>query len=263
MSTPSSQTTPPTPEQQVAARFARDTAGHQMTVLHDDGLYRHLRFMSPRTSEFWFDLVTTPYALIFKGDGEAFVFTINATRDMFDLFRKTSYRGGINPGYWSEKLASHRDAAWTYSQRLFDEEVTRDLEAAEEHYPGIGAAWAEHVEFEYNTEHEEEARRALDDFRFGESYRATCTKCDWSLDDDSWMTARRGMAEHTKEAGEKHTGSVRDLTFTFSDTWEWQLRDFDWWFLWACHAIVAGIARYDRARSYGLTALATPKAVAA
>lgn len=28
----------------IAARFARDTAQHEMTVLHDDGLYRHLRF---------------------------------------------------------------------------------------------------------------------------------------------------------------------------------------------------------------------------
>ena len=31
----------------IAERFKRETAGHQMTVLHDDGLYRHLRFMNP------------------------------------------------------------------------------------------------------------------------------------------------------------------------------------------------------------------------
>jgi hypothetical protein len=28
----------------IATRFAKDTATHRMTVLHDDGLYRHLRF---------------------------------------------------------------------------------------------------------------------------------------------------------------------------------------------------------------------------
>ncbi|MEV7870133.1 hypothetical protein AB0P17_29495 [Streptomyces sp. NPDC088124] len=134
---------------EIAARFARDTARHQLTVLHADGLYRHLRFASRVTgySEYWFGLITMPYALVFKGDGEAFVFTIDATRDM---------------------------------------------EAAEE----------------------------------------------------------------------EHVGSVLDLTFTFSDTWEWQLRDYDWWFLWACHAIVAGIARYDRLTGYGLGPLAAPNAVA-
>lgn len=30
-----------------AAQFARDTATHQMTPLHEDGLYRHLRFANP------------------------------------------------------------------------------------------------------------------------------------------------------------------------------------------------------------------------
>jgi len=249
----------------VAKRFARDTAGHQMTVLHEDGLYRHLRFTS-RTNpthygEYWYDLITTPGQLVFSGDGDSYVF--RRTTDMFEFFRTGIYRDGslhINPGYWSEKLTSQREAARTYSQKLFDEEVRLELEAVAEDYPGITEAWAEHIESEYNTEYEEEARRALDDFRFGESYRASCTKCDWALEDDSWMVARRKVAEHTKEAGEKHVGSVQDLTFTFSDTSEWQIRDFDWWFLWACQAIVSGIARYDRIRRYGLQPLAAPKA---
>jgi hypothetical protein len=246
---------------EIASRFARNTAGHTMTVLHDDGLYRHLRFTSnPRGySEYWFDLITTPGQLVFSGDGESYVF--RRTTDMFEFFRSGIYRDGslhINPGYWSEKLTSNREAATTYSEKLFEDEVAESLAAAEEGYPGVTAAWAEHVESEYNIEYEEEARRALDDFRFGESYRASCTKCDWALDDESWMIARRKMAEHAKEAGEKHAGFVRDLTFTFSDTWEWQLRDFDWWFLFACHAIVWGIARYDRVRKYGLQVLATP-----
>jgi hypothetical protein len=28
-----------------ADRFAKDTAEHAMTILHSDGLYRHLRFI--------------------------------------------------------------------------------------------------------------------------------------------------------------------------------------------------------------------------
>lgn len=29
---------------EIASRFARETSAHRMTVLHDAGLYRHLRF---------------------------------------------------------------------------------------------------------------------------------------------------------------------------------------------------------------------------
>ncbi|MFM9589814.1 hypothetical protein ACKI1J_15175 [Streptomyces scabiei] len=246
---------------EIAARFTRDTAGHQMTVLHEDGLYRHLRLQSH--GFYWFDLITTPYALIFRGDGEAYVFTIDATQDMFVLFRKSSYKGSINPGYWSEKLSSSRDAATAYSQKLFEQEVARDLEAAEEDYPGITQAWTEHVESEFNTEYEDESRRALDEFRFGDSYKASCSKCDWRFDTDNRTAATLQLHRHRNEAGDEHTGAILDLTFVFSDTWEWQLQDFNWWFLWACHAILAGIARYDRLRYYGLEKLAARKAVAA
>lgn len=249
---------------EIAARFARDTAGHRMTIAHDDGIYRHLVFRDPKHSFYWFEIITTPGQLVFSGDGESFVF--RRTTDMFTFFRSGLRRNGtieINPHYWAEKLASQRDAARTYSQKLFDEAVARDLKAAEVDYPGITEAWHEHVESEFNTEYEEEARRALDEFRFGESYEAACPKCDWRHEDTSYAAAVLKRSRHRQDAGEGHGGAVRDLAFTFADSWEWQLRDFDWWFLWACHAIVTGIARYDRVRQYGLQKLATPKAVAA
>jgi hypothetical protein len=51
--------------------------------------------------------------------------------------------------------------------------------------------------------------------------------------------------------------------FTFDDTWELNFHDYERSFLWACHAIVWGIARYDRLRYYGLQLQAVSKAVAA
>src|SRR5947208_10170763 len=40
-----------------AIRFARDTAKHEMTVAHNDGLYRHLKFRNTEHSYlYWFDL---------------------------------------------------------------------------------------------------------------------------------------------------------------------------------------------------------------
>lgn len=247
-----------------AARFARDTASHQMVVLHDDGLYRHLVFREPTHGFYWFELITTPNQLVFSGDGNSYVF--RRTTDMFQFFRSGIYRDGslhINPGYWSEKLTSGREAATSYSEKLFEEEVAETFSAVEGDYPGIAAAWAEHVESEFNCEYEEEAHRALSEFRFGEAYLAKCTKCDWEFEGDSYSVAAVEARAHRRDAGDEHAAPVRDLTFTFSDMGEMQLQDFDWWFLWACQAIVWGIARYDRVRKYGLQGLATPKAVAA
>jgi hypothetical protein len=191
-------------------RFQSDTAGHRMTVLHDDGLYRHLRFARPETGLYWFDLVTWAGHLSFTGDGQAFTFA--RTRDMFEFFRSSSGYG-INPTYWSEKLVTGHKAAESYSTAVFDERVADVLAEAENTYPGVTAAWKEHVH-DHDTSYEQPARDALDDFTF--------------LSEDAPQTLR---------------------PFRFVDTWEWNLKSWDWWFLWACHAIVWGIGQYDAARA--------------
>lgn len=247
-----------------AARFAADTRGHEMVVLRNDGLYRHLIFREPAHGFYWFELITTPGQLVFSGDGNSYVF--RRTEDMFQFFRSGIWRDGthhINPGYWSEKLTSGREAATSYSEKLFAEEVAETLTAVEDDYPGVAAAWAEHVESEFNCEYEEEARRALSEFRFGEAHLAKCRECTWEFEDESCTATAAKARDHLKQAGDKHSAPVRDLTFEFSDMDEVQFQDFDWWFLWACHAILAGIARHDRLRYYGLEKLATPQAVAA
>lgn len=247
-----------------AARFARDTSAHEMVVLHDDGLYRHLIFREPTQGFYWFELITTPNQLVFSGDGNSYVF--RRTADMLQFFRSGIWRDGthnINPGYWSEKLTSGREAATSYSLELFEEEIAKTLADVEGDYPGITAAWTEHVESEFNIEYEEEARRAVAEFQFGEAHLAKCSACDWSFESESYTVAAKNAREHRQESGDKHPVPVRDLTFHFSDMDEVQFQDFDWWFLWACQAIVWGVARYDRLRYYGLTELAAPKAVTA
>ncbi|MFF7329743.1 hypothetical protein [Streptomyces sp. NPDC008150] len=242
---------------EIAARFTNDTAGHKMVILHDDGVYRHLAFYEPKHGYYWFELITTPQQLVFSGDGNSYVF--RRFTDMFKFFRTGIRRDGshhISPGYWSEKLTSGREAATSYSRELFEKEVAETLADVEGDYPGITAAWAEHVESEFNTEYEEEARRAVSEFRFGEAYRVECRACDWEFEDESYTVAVLKASTHRRESGEKHYAPTRDLTFAFSDMDEMQFQDFDWWFLWACHAIVAGIARYDRMRRYGLEKLA-------
>lgn len=201
----------------IAARFARDTGphvyasgrassrAHEMTILHDDGLYRHLRFRSPDVSAYWFELTTVPGALVFRGDGDSYVFA--RTEDMFGFFRDSSWKGEINPTYWSEKLTSNRDCAMTYSPGLFEDHVKGDVVDAIRYGSaprGIGKAvtqWLAEGDFSF----EETARAKLDAFEY-----------------EGWR---------------------------FTDTWEWSVRDYDWWFLWACQAIVWGIGQYDAAKA--------------
>lgn len=118
---------------EIAARFARDTAAHQMTVLHDDGLYRHLKLADPAGNFYRFDIVTWPHNLFLRGDGFSFGFAVWPTEDMFDVFRG-SRSGGINPGYWQEKVTAGKVRDW--SEELFRAWVLDEATKAEAQHPG-------------------------------------------------------------------------------------------------------------------------------
>ena len=45
-------------------QFLKDAADHQMEVLRDDGVNRHLRFRNPESNAYWFDIITWPGALL-------------------------------------------------------------------------------------------------------------------------------------------------------------------------------------------------------
>ncbi|MFL4904885.1 hypothetical protein ACJ6WF_17260 [Streptomyces sp. MMS24-I2-30] len=154
---------------EISARFARDTAGHHMTVLHDDGLYRHLRFTNPAPDGHTpFDLITWPYNLVVKA-GWTFHFDIDATPDMFNLFRKTAFTGEINPGYWSEKVRAGRDEVEGFSDDLFEQQVKQHVVEAIRNGDaprGIGAEVTRDI-FEWgDISHEAGARAELDAFRY-------------------------------------------------------------------------------------------------
>lgn len=153
----------------IAARFAADTATHRMTVLHEDGLYRHLRFAAPEPSRVGpFELITWPHNLVVKA-GWTFHFDIDATPDMFDLFRNTSFTGEINPGYWSEKVRAGRDEIEGFDPNLFEQQVKdyvvdaiRNGDAPR----GIGAEVTSRIFECGDICHEAGARAELADFRF-------------------------------------------------------------------------------------------------
>lgn len=101
-------------------RFLAETADHVMTVLHDDGLYRHLRFQKPGTSLYYFNLVTWPGYLSITGDVDSFTFA--RTEDMFEFFGGNIER--INPGYWAEKLVAKSDVKVHSPEQVIERVVT-------------------------------------------------------------------------------------------------------------------------------------------
>jgi len=200
---------------EIAARFKRDTAKHEMTVMFEQGLYRHLRFEAPDGSGYRFDLHTSPNRLMFHGEVGTYVFSVWPTEDMFDLFRRSSIGDRPNFGYWHEKLVADGEAAIQFSNDLFDKQVAKELAKAEEFFPGVTAAWQEKTEgflAEYNTECEETAREALASFEY--------------LPEGQYGEAWR-----------------------FRYTADWNLDDYDWRYLWACHAGLWGANQYCAAKA--------------
>ncbi|HEY9410227.1 MAG TPA: hypothetical protein VIP77_11660 [Jiangellaceae bacterium] len=254
---------------QSKARFLRESSQHRMTVLHDDGLYRHLRFADPRSGWgfYWFELITTPNTLIFRGDGESFVFS--RLEDMFKFFRTGLGRDGsidINPQYWSEKLTSDRDSVTKYDREIVERQVRECVvEAIRERTAprGIGKVVTDEILNSYYLDTEDEARRVLYEFEHGNEYMPKCTCGKNGPQVSATWEAGRWRDQHRKENGTTHKVRIDQVAgFDFQDASEWDLRDYGWWFLWACHAIVWGIRRYDKATRYGLGKLAAPKAVA-
>jgi hypothetical protein len=122
--------------------FLKDVADHAMTIVRDDGLYRHLVFAEGKSWCMRFEVITWPGYLCYTGDMGAFVFS--RIEDMFAFFRDDKMR--INPEYWSEKIqATDRNGGhkeWSedkfrsviecYLTERSDEPASRELRQAVE-----------------------------------------------------------------------------------------------------------------------------------
>lgn len=185
------------------SRFADDTAAHQLTVLLDQGLYRHLRFADPASRNTWFEIITVPGLLTINGDMGTFTFSREA--DMFGFFRRAD--GGINDYYWTEKLLAGDQPAKAYSDKIFAATIRQDAEGqlddAEVDGEQRAAALAELEEevLSVASEGEHEAFRALAGFSndlldFTDAWEHDFTEYSfrylWSL-----HAIFHGIAEHT------------------------------------------------------------------
>lgn len=206
-------------------RFLKDVATHEMHILHEDGIYRHIRFKRPGTGCMHFDLITYPGHLVYSGDMGCYVFS--RLNDMFEFFR-TDRRSDdglyINRSYWAEKLQavdggrSHVEGCKEFSEERFNRAVTGDL-----------IQWIR----DHRDDTTKEERRELWDAVMwdvigadsdGGGYRKQCAAHDF------WHEIKPGLKFEFYDFGE-HT--VTDYTFSF---------------IWCCYALAFGVKKYDEAK---------------
>lgn len=208
------------------AEFLRDVAQHQMTIVHEAGELRHIRFAKPGTSCRSFNLTTVPGYLMFTGDMGAWTFT--RLRDMFEFFR-TDRRGDdrlyINLGYWSEKLTA------CDCNGRFD---------------GNGA-----TEFDKDKFKAALWRRALGLVRNAKDAgadredRAELLEC---------LKDVRGTAEDGEALAMKAAYDFDHPLGDLAEFYEEQVTSYRRRFVWACYAISWGIKHYDTAKAEGQVA---------
>lgn len=105
-------------------KFMQQVEKHELTILRDDGLYRHLKLAVPGTDYESFQIVTWPGFLAYAGDMGAFTFS--RITDMFEFFRG---RMNGNHQYWAEKCvaADKDDGLRKFCPETFESAVRDDI----------------------------------------------------------------------------------------------------------------------------------------
>ncbi|MBU0592470.1 MAG: hypothetical protein KKH74_01905 [Gammaproteobacteria bacterium] len=193
-----------------ADHFKRDIAKHEMQVIRDDGVNRHIRFKRPGTMCMHFDLLTWPGYLCYTGDMGTYVF--RRLHDMFQFFRRFEnyppYRMDLR--YWAEKLEAcdrgdgfeaFSSDAFRAAVKVYFDQATEGDDWTDERKASLWEEINNDVLESFYGEHE--AFLALRDFR--------------------------------------HDG------FQFID-WEFDCKEYTPRFLWCCHALEWAICTYDAAK---------------
>lgn len=206
-------------------RFKRDAKAHTMTVLHNEGLYRHLRLRNPAPgrSEYWYDVVTWPGNLAIRGDfGQSYVFSV--ATDMFEFFAHHLHKDGsveIDPQYWSEKLSSGDQS------RKYDDEVFKD-DFREQARQMIEGGYIE-------EDQKDRFLAAIEEFFENEIYHDASTAIMSVESFEFWNNE-----EH------EHSHKYRNEAIRFEEPWEWinHSTAYEWSYLWACWGIMRAVKEF-------------------
>lgn len=290
---------PENPYAEAYRGFVEQTGDHRLVVLHDDGLYKHLRVQAPGTRMWSWDVTTWPRHLATSGDiADGLVFTREP--DMIGFFTSAGrgddhyYSDGapsIDVRYWAEKLCGGRarevkkydadhflqlvrehleesetfgDEAQAFHEKqlalvkkihelrgLDDDAMQKHLEAhwaaqalvrhtAASSYATLArqdrdaASAARNQLWSTDGISDEQINKLIEEFDWCElgdtdlDQQSPAARRHEVLDDARWRADSESEAHKWLQANEEHVGS---------DTWEWDLREYDIHFLFACYAI--------------------------
>lgn len=203
--------------------FLADVKDHKLTVIHEHGVHRHLRFQAPGTMCMHFDIITWPGYLCYTGDMGTYVFT--RLRDMFEFFRRPKDRElfqWIDRRYWAEKVeaADKYDGITEFSEEKFERAIMERL-----------VEWIR----EHREDTTKEERRDL-----------------WDAVMDEVIGADNDYGGHRKQAAAYdfvHRVNDKIRSFHFVDLFESGFDEYTHRFNWCCHALRWGIGQYDIALS--------------
>ncbi|MEN0626048.1 hypothetical protein AAIG33_01240 [Phytobacter ursingii] len=201
-------------DKKLLSRFMRDTAHHNVIIEHDEGVYRHLIFKAPGTNSYRFDIITWPGYLTVTGDMGTWTFA--REWDMITDFFPAGTAGGINPGYWSEKIEAGTHGGRDAICYEFDEDSF--IKALNAYLDG----WRDNHDEEDDSDDIEQAMEVRDGlsqegFNNADAAAYALYNADWPRSID---------------------------TFELAESVNYSLKTYSFHFLWICYAIVWGIEHY-------------------
>ena len=207
---------------EVLDEFFIDINRHQLNIIQDDGVHRHIVLNRPGSSIYLFGLVTWPGHLTVYGD--VGTMTFRRVHDMFDFFRTEHPNGTLatSPDYWAGKSeglsGSARDQCFEWDAEGFELNVNQAF-----------ADWKERQEFDPEELEDPDSEAA-------------------QLVEERTSDINQILAESHNE--DEAMIMVRDMDGgyeIFGDEW-WEVRAKRMRpsYLWLCNAIQWGIQQYDK-----------------
>lgn len=197
-------------------QFLKDVSTHEMEIMRNDGVNRHLKFRRNKSFIYGFDIITWSGYLCITGDMGCYVFS--RIEDMFDFFimgendfnNSKDRKLNINTGYWAEKVQAmdRHEGISEFSSERFEENIEERFDnyfEDEEDEDKKNECWeAIQDEVLCNSDNEYEAIRSAMDFKHGD--------------------------------------------FEFCDFWETNCNERPYRYVWCLYAIVWSILKYNNER---------------
>ena len=193
--------------------FLEEVKNHELIVIKDEGLYRHIRFKSPETLNYYFDILTWKGYLCITGDIGTYVFS--RVDDMFYFFVDendvdlTNLK--INTGYWAEKCVSESvfgNGIRQFSIDNFKESIKQAFESET---------------YEWDEKIKKEAWEEVDNYF-------------------SWCDDEYSCVEYLRHFKPIEIDSEHKICF--NDWWEWNFEEKTHNYILCLYAIVWSIKKY-------------------